>query len=172
MTFRIGLAGAALILAASTSAAAIDLRFYHKLSTDFRGIDMPLDIYNGGPKNNRAHLAPAANVSGQLWRLTPANGPYRLSTQFRGAAMCLDVMNGGPNNNMVHLAPCGNYSGQFWRLNEEREGVYRLTTEFRGPGMCLDVVNGGPNNNDARLAPCGNYSGQFWTVRGTWTEAN
>jgi len=62
----LGLAATLIALVSATAAGAIDLRFYHKLSTDFRGVDMPLDIYNGGPKNNRAHLAPAANVSGQL----------------------------------------------------------------------------------------------------------
>ncbi|WP_167591798.1 RICIN domain-containing protein [Jiella endophytica] len=163
--------GLVLCAMGSASAQQFDLRYFQTLSTEFRGGDMRLDVYNGGPKNDMTHLAPAADVSGQYWKLTPAgNGYYRLTTMFRGQGMCLDVFNGGQRNNQVHLAPCGNYSGQFWRFQRDGE-TYRLTTQFRGPKMCLDIYNGGADDNEPHLTRCANYSGQFWQVSPTWKEA-
>lgn len=116
-------------------ALAQDTQVYNRLWTQFRGPSMNLDVFNGGDKNDMTHLVPAADYSGQYWRLIPAgNGYYRLTTMFRGAGMCLDVFNGGPRDNQVHLTPCANYSGQFWALSNQ-DGWYRLTTQFRGPGM-------------------------------------
>ena len=80
---------ATVMFASGATADPIDARVYYKLSTDFRGIDMPLHVYNGGAKNNMTHLAPSADVSGQLWRLIAINDAYQLTTQFRGDGMCL-----------------------------------------------------------------------------------
>jgi hypothetical protein len=148
-------------------AQSIDESFYYKLSTQFRGDGMKLDVFNGGPKNNRTRLEPDQDVSGQFWRLVGnGDGTYRLSTLFRGQNMCLDIFNGGPNNDEPHLTRCGNYTGQFWKLKEDGDAI-RLTTTFRGPRMCLDIFNGGPNNNQPHLARCGNYTGQLWTLQRT-----
>jgi hypothetical protein len=117
------------------------------------------------------HLAPAADYSGQHWRLTPAgNDYYRLKTMSRGEDMCLDVFNGGPKNNQVHLRRC-DYSGQLWRLRPDN-GWYRLTTQVRGPDMCLDTFNGGADNNQPHLTNCANYSGQFWELQQTSKPVN
>jgi hypothetical protein len=40
------------------SAQSIDPSFYYKLSTQFRGQGMKLDVFNGGPKNNLTRLEP------------------------------------------------------------------------------------------------------------------
>jgi hypothetical protein len=128
---------------------------------------MKLDVFNGGPKNNRTRLEPDQDVSGQFWKLVGnGDGTFRLSTLFRGQNMCLDIFNGGPSNNEPHLTRCGNFTGQFWKLKEDGDAI-RLTTTFRGPRMCLDIFNGGPNNNQPHLAPCGNYTGQLWTFTRT-----
>lgn len=162
-----GVAALFAVVPGPSLAQSIDESFYYKLSTDFRGDGMKLDVFNGGPKNNRTRLEPDQDVSGQFWRLVAnGDGTYRLSTLFRGQNMCLDIFNGGPNNNEPHLTRCGNYTGQFWKLNEEG-GAIRLTTTFRGPRMCLDIFNGGPNNNQPHLARCGNYTGQLWTFTRT-----
>jgi hypothetical protein len=79
---------------------------------------MCLDIVNGGPDDNKAHLATCANVSGQQWVVTPQDGMFRMTTLFRGPSMCLDIVNGGPDNDQAHLAPCGNFSGQKWLLSK------------------------------------------------------
>lgn len=146
------------------SAQAFDSGAYYRLTTQFRGPSMCLDVFNGGPKNDMTQLANCADFSGQYWRITPAgNGYYKLSTMFRGQNMCLDVYNGGDRNNQVHLTGCANFSGQLWRFIRDG-GWYRLTTNFRGDGMCLDIFNGGPDNNQPHLTGCDNFSGQFWQV--------
>jgi len=133
---------------APASAQSIDQSFYYKLSTEFRGIRMKLDVFNGGPKNNLTRLEPEQNVTGQLWRLTGnGDGTFRLSPKFRGADICLDIFNGSPNNNQPHLVDRRNYTGQYWNIMATKDGgAFRLTTAFRGPSMCLDIFNGGPNN--------------------------
>ena len=86
------------------AAQTIDQHFYYKLSTQFRGIGMKLDVFNGGPKNNLTRLEADQNVTGQFWQFRRnVDGTFRLLTQFRGVNMCLDIFNGGPNNNQPHL---------------------------------------------------------------------
>jgi uncharacterized protein YecT (DUF1311 family) len=159
---------AACLVSAPASAQIIDPNYYYKLSTEFRGSDLKLDVFNGGPKNNMTRLEPDQDVSGQFWRLAEnPDGTFRLSSWFR-PGLCLDVFNGGPNNNQPHLTGCGNYTGQSWNVMLAGQGeLVRLTTRFRGADMCLDVFNGGPNNNQPRLARCDNYTGQLWTLTKT-----
>jgi len=157
------------LLPARTSAQSIDENFYYKLSTQFRGNGMKLDVFNGGPKNNLTRLDADQDVSGQFWRfMGNADGTFRLSTLFRGDGTCLDIFNGGPNNNQPHLTKCGNFSGQLWVIILTKDGdAVRLTTLFRGPGMCLDIFNGGPNNDQPHLTKCSNFSGQLWVLTKT-----
>src|SRR5262245_24881319 len=54
-------------LSPPTSAQSIDPSFYYKLSTQFRGDGMKLDVFNGGPKNNLTRLEPDQDVSGQFF---------------------------------------------------------------------------------------------------------
>jgi hypothetical protein len=137
---------------------------YYRLSTEFRGSDMSLDVFNGGPKNNFVNLVPTQNFTGQFWRFASnGDGTFKITTQFRGPDKCLDVVNGGANDNEPHLTECGNYSGQYWIIVPDGPWV-RLKTKFRGDGMCLDIFNGGPNNNQPHLQPCGNFSGQRWRL--------
>lgn len=97
MKYATILASIVALVASAITAQAFDTGVYYRLSTQFRGPGMSLDVFNGGAKNNMTHLAPAADYSGQHWRLTPAgNDYYRLKTMFRGEDMCLDVFNGGP----------------------------------------------------------------------------
>jgi len=151
------------------SAQSVDSSFYYKLSTQFRGSGMKLDVFNGGPKNNLTRLEPDQDVSGQFWRFVGnGDGTFRLSTLFRGPGMCLDIFNGGPNNNQPHLVNCGNFTGQFWNIMVTEDGDrVRLTTKFRGPRICLDIFNGGANDNQPHLVSCGNLSGQLWTLTKT-----
>lgn len=163
-TMRFVMKLAAFAALASTPALAqhFDDGVYYRLTTQFRGPNMALDVYNGGDKDNMTHLTRSRDLSGQYWALSPvSHGFYRLTTMFRGDDMCLDVFNGGERNNEVHLSQCGNYTGQFWKFTPSGDG-YRLTTQFRSRNMCLDIANGGDNNNEPHLAPCGNYTGQFW----------
>jgi Ricin-type beta-trefoil lectin domain len=149
----------------------IDPTFFHKLSTEFRGPGMSLDVFNGGPKDNFTHLQPTADFSGQFWHFVlehPATATtphiYKLRSLFR--PMCLDIVNGGPDDNKAHLAQCALVSGQEWVATREG-GMFRMTTLFRGPSMCLDIVNGGPDNDQAHLTPCGNFTGQKWLLTKT-----
>jgi hypothetical protein len=153
----------ALVLSATPSLAqSLYPGYYYKLSTQFRGSAMPMDVFNGGAQNNQAHLAPNQNVTGQYWRFVPGgNRSYRLTNAFRGAGMCLDI---NPPTNRPELRACGNPSGQFWQIVPAAGGWIRLTTSFRGPGMCLDID---PASDQPELRPCGRYSGQFWRLTRT-----
>jgi hypothetical protein len=157
------------LLVPPASAQSIDPSFYYKLSTQFRGLGMKLDVFNGGPKNNLTRLEPDQDVSGQFWSFgSNGDGTFRLSTLFRGPGMCLDVFNAGPNNNQPHLVKCANFTGQFWNILATEGGdQIRLTTKFRGPGMCLDIFNGGANDNQPHLVRCSNFTGQLWTLTKT-----
>src|SRR5262245_18309775 len=124
-----------LVLATPLLAQSPNPNFYYKLSTQYRGTDMPMDVINGEPQNNQARLDREQDVTGQNWNFVPTeNGSYRLTTQFRGPDMCLDI---NPPTNRPELRPCGNFTGQFWQIVPAGNWV-RLTTTFRGPGMCLD----------------------------------
>jgi hypothetical protein len=119
------------------AAQTIDQDFYYKLSTQFRGIERKLDVFNGGPKNNLTRLEPDQNVTGQFWRFRKnADGTFRLSTLFRGPDMCLDIFNGGSNNNQPHLADCANVSGQIWTLTKTSKRASIATD----PGTALNPV--------------------------------
>ncbi|MGQ3356188.1 MAG: RICIN domain-containing protein [Phreatobacter sp.] len=146
------------VLAVPALAQSPDPGNYYKLSTQFRGTGMPMDVFNGGPRNNQARLDRDQDVSGQNWRFIPTgDGSWRLTTEFRGARMCLDI---NPPTNRPELRPCGNFTGQFWQIVPAGNWV-RLTTTFRGPGTCLDID---PSSDQPELRPCGNYSGQFWRL--------
>ena len=163
MRFLSAAAGLAtlLTLTAPAMSQSPDPGFYYKLSTEFRGPDMSMDVFNGGPKNNQARLDRDQDVSGQNWRFAPTgDGSFRLTTEFRGPRMCLDI---NPPTNRAELRPCGNYTGQFWQIVRSGDSV-RLTTAFRGPRMCLDID---PDNNQPELRSCGDYSGQAWTLTRT-----
>jgi hypothetical protein len=113
-----------------------------KIYTQWHGAAVPLDVVNGGEFDNFVHLAPAADVSGQLWTMTPADhGTFRLTTEFRGKDMCLDVVRvkgGGGMDGFLKLAPCGNHEGQYWTSADEG-GWLRLRPQFWK--FCLGEVN-------------------------------
>lgn len=153
----------------------ISQHHYYRLSTQFRGDNRCLDIYNGGEYNNMTHLTRCRELSGQFWRLrhSDQDGYYKLSTLFRGKNMCLDIHNGGPLNNQPHLTRCANFSGQYWKVKgPDVNGYYHLTTQFRGKEMCLDIHNGGRYNDMPHLTPCANVTGQFWKLHKTNQRVN
>src|SRR5258706_13767751 len=147
---RLLLAVAALLASLLTPAAAqsVDPSFYYKLSTQFRGNGMKLDVFNGGPKNNLTRLEPDQDVSGQFWRFVGnSDGTFRLSTLFRGPSMCLDIFNGGAKNNQPHLVNCSNFTGQLWNIMITWDGdLVRLTPNLRGRGFCLETFHVGDTN--------------------------
>src|SRR5258705_9359536 len=140
---RLLLAVAVLLASLLTPAAAqsVDPSFYYKLSTQFRGNGMKLDVFNGGPKNNLMRLEPDQDVSGQFWRFVGnSDGTFRLSTLFRGPSMCLDIFNGGAKNNQPHLHNSANFTGQLWNIMITGYGDWsRMTTNFHLPGICLHM---------------------------------
>jgi Ricin-type beta-trefoil lectin domain len=153
------------MIAGPTFSDTPDPDTYYRLSTKFRGSDMSLDVFNGGPKNNFVHLVRTRKNSGQFWKfVSNGDGTFKLTTQFTGPSKCLDVVNGGENDNEPHLTECGNFSGQRWIVVSDGRWV-RLKTKFRGDGMCLDIFNGGPKNDQPYLKPCGSFSGQRWRLQ-------
>src|SRR5260370_16344276 len=76
---------ALLALPISSLAQSPSANFYYKLSTQFRGAGMPMDVYNGGTKNNQARLDTDQNVRGQYWRFVQAGVCcYNSTTPFPG----------------------------------------------------------------------------------------
>src|SRR5258707_10620103 len=152
---RLLLAVAALLASLLTPAAAqsVDPSFYYKLSTQFRGNGMKLDVFNGGPKNNLTRLEPDQDVSGQFWRFVGnSDGTFRLSTLFRGPSMCLDIFNGGAKNNQPHLVNCTNFTGQLWNIMITGEGDWvRPKTNYTRPGSSPGFYNGGQNDHTPQL---------------------
>ena len=51
---------------APASAQSIDQNFYYKMSTQFRGNGLKLDVFNGGARNNMTCLEQVQDVSGQF----------------------------------------------------------------------------------------------------------
>ena len=133
-----------------------------KITTQWKGAEMRLDVVNDGAFDNFVHLAPAADVSGQAWTMIPdSQGTFRLTTAFRGPDMCLDVVRGGELDGLLKLTACGNHEGQYWTSRAEGDWL-RLAPQFWQ--FCLDVVNGGPHDGFAHMAECGDYSGQHWKI--------
>lgn len=65
---RLGAVLAVLVgcLSAPAWGQSIDQGFYYKMSTQFRGNGMKLEVFNGGPKDNMTRLKPDQDVSGQF----------------------------------------------------------------------------------------------------------
>jgi hypothetical protein len=42
-----------------------------RLTTEFRGPGLCLDVVNGGPRNNFVELRPCGNFTGQMWHSNP-----------------------------------------------------------------------------------------------------
>ena len=57
----------------SCGAALSNQDGWYRLTTQFRGPGMCLDIFNGGPDDNQPHLIPCANYSGQFWQISPTD---------------------------------------------------------------------------------------------------
>jgi hypothetical protein len=147
--------------ASSALAQAPDPNFYYKLSTQFLGENMPMDVFDGGRRNNQARLNNDQNVSGQHWQFEPiGKDSYRLRTEFAGPGMCLEI---NSSTNRPELRDCGDFTGQFWQITQSGEWVV-LTTAFGGRDMCLDIDRG---SNQPELLRCGDYSGQSWRLQRT-----
>jgi hypothetical protein len=63
-----------------------------KLTTQWKGPAMALEIYDGGSNTNFAHLAPAANGPAQQWRQDTRHAFMQLTNVLRGAKMCFGVI--------------------------------------------------------------------------------
>jgi len=160
--FSAAIACIALVLPTPLLAQAPDTNFYYKLSTEFRGTGMPMDVFNGGPQDNQVRLDSDQNVSGQFWNFVPSSvsGFYVLKSQFRGSGMCLDI---NPPTNRPELRGCGDFAGQLWQLKQDGPWI-RLSTQFRGPDVCLDID---PASNQPELRGCGAFTGQRWQLART-----
>lgn len=135
-------------------------------TTQFRGKDVCLDVYDGGPKNNRARMTKCAGLPGQAWLTVragaAANGAYHLTNQLRGPDMCLAVIEKGPGANNLGLVKCAETPSQYWTMRTTA-GTMKLASTFRG-GRCSEVINGGDDNNDVSYVACANSTGQFWSM--------
>jgi len=125
----------------------IDENHTYKLSTQYQGVDTPLDA-----TDRTATL----RKTDRVWQFVPAaNGYYMLTTKFKDTMMCLDIYN---DTFQAHLGECSNFAGQFWRVHSTQEGRIKLTNLFT-PNLCLDVNA----VNLAAVVSC-EKSTRFWTL--------
>jgi hypothetical protein len=145
-------------------AGAIDPNFYYRLSTQLRGADMSLDVFDGGSKNNMTHLERCFRAILEVF----AGRPWFLPTHLQCFVVrtCALIFSTADPTTISHT----------WRLAPMFRGssgisVLRLagfdSPQNSGGGMCLDIFSGGPDNNQPHLAPCANFSGQFWLLSQT-----
>lgn len=163
-----------LLLSLALPAAAQEIRsdIYYRLSTEFRGPDMPLGLQIGGPRNEAAELEEADNVSSQFWRLQPGpNGTLRITNLYAGPQKCLEILTEGPAAGQAELQPCNDVPGQRFRFALADNG-FRLQNGVNGDLECLDVIAEGADKNRLTLRPCGFYASQFWTLTATDQRAN
>ena len=119
-------APAIILLAISSNTLAIDTGSsfpdgYFKLTTQFRESEDECLEGNQvkGSMNGAAFMDKCQNVTGQLWKATPAgNGYFKLTTQFReGKDECLEGNQvKGSMNGAAFMDKCQNVTGQLWKF--------------------------------------------------------
>ncbi len=119
-------APAIILLAISSNTLAIDTGSsfpdgYFKLTTQFR--ESKGECLEGnqvkGSMNGAAFMDKCQNVTGQLWKATPAgNGYFKLTTQFRESKdECLEGNQmKGSMNGAAFMDKCQNVTGQLWKF--------------------------------------------------------
>ncbi|RYP66814.1 hypothetical protein DL771_007612 [Monosporascus sp. 5C6A] len=142
-------------------AAHFDPYTWYRLTNNFSGRSMALDVRNDGGLNSTGLLmmAPSGYYSGQFWRFIPQSpGVFKLHTMFLGPNRVLDVSGGGKAT--PHLAREGDFSGQFWTLESWGDGAWKLTNAYTGPELHLDIY---PDTYEPCMAE-GNCTGQHWHI--------
>ncbi len=162
---------------------------YFKLTTQFReGHNECLEGNAKDRGHGSAYMDSCQNVSGQLWKATPAgNGYFKLTTQWRESQNeCLESgVNGADVRNRVgsYMHACKNESGQLWKATPASNGYFKLTSQFREKeNECLEGnQKAGSKNGVTFMDSCQNVSGQLWKIKttaaasardpfyGTWT---
>jgi len=163
-SMRILCAAVVLLVSASVSQAQFETDSLYRLTTQWQGRKMSLDIVNDGQNNNQPILAKSEKVSGQMWKITPlGDGYYRLTTEWQGPDKSLDIINDDTDNKPI-LAKTGDFTGQMWRITDAGNGFYKLTTRWQGDARALDIINDGKDNNRPILAESADVSGQLWKI--------
>jgi hypothetical protein len=141
-----------------------DPNCYYRLTTQWLGDGMSLDVINDGKNNNQVALAKSGNCSGQHWKFTfIGDGYYRLTTRWQGDELSLTFVKDGKSNGRLLLTPNAADSAQYWKINSLKNGYSRITCKWQGYDKSLDVVNDGINDK-VQLARAGHYGGQYWKI--------
>src|SRR5258707_9433098 len=132
---RLLLAVAVLLASLLTLAAAqsVDPSFYYKLSTQFRGNGMKLDVFNGGPKNNLTRLEPD-----QRRREKQPATPRQLR-ELHGPSLEHHDNGGwrlGPADDEVSRPR--HVPGYFQRWREQQPATPRQLHQLHGPALDAD----------------------------------
>ncbi|MCI2229679.1 hypothetical protein MC378_10925 [Polaribacter sp. MSW13] len=153
----------------SQSRTSFDENQYYRLTSQWRGSGLSLDILNSG-KKNQPILAKTANVSGQFWKIKKVGiNTYTLSTQWRGSNKILDCVQ-GPNKNRPILNTQTGRSGGAWKIISLGNGYFRITNLWLSDSS-LDIINDGKNNK-IQVAKTGNYLGQAWKITAINSSTN
>ncbi|EKU99354.1 hypothetical protein Lepto7375DRAFT_1381 [Leptolyngbya sp. PCC 7375] len=120
-----------------------------------------------------AFMDDCQNVSGQFWKIIPADGGYfKLTTMFlEDEGKCLEGNRLAPDSVLggaAFMDTCQNVSGQLWKKIPVGDGYFRLTTMFlEDQNKCLEGNRLAPESvleGGAFMDDCQNVSGQLWRI--------
>ena len=120
-----------------------------------------------------AFMDDCQNVSGQLWKMIPAeNGYFKLTTMFlEDRGKCLEGNRFAPESVLSGAAfmdNCQNVTGQLWKMIPAENGYFRLTTLYlEGQNKCLEgnrLASESVLGGAAFMDDCQNVTGQLWTI--------
>ncbi|RYO85208.1 hypothetical protein DL766_007005 [Monosporascus sp. MC13-8B] len=142
-------------------AAHFDPNVWYRLTNNYLGRSIALDVKNDGGANSEGLLkmAPSGRNFGQFWQFIPQSpGVFKLRTKFLGPNMMLDVY--GNDKTKPHLAKDGDFSGQLWTVESWGDGTWKLTNAYSGPSLHLDT------SSDAHepFMGDGGHTGQHWHI--------
>ena len=145
---------------------------YFKLTTQFRENEnecLEGNQFNGSVLNGAAFMDKCQDVSGQAWKVMPAeNGYFKLTTQFReNENECLEgnQADGSVLSGVAFMDKCQDVDGQLWKATSADNGYVKLTTKFReNENECLEgnQIDGEVLSGAAFMDKCQDVSGQLW----------
>ena len=98
---------------------------YFKLTTQFRESNKEClegNQVKGSAMKGVAFMDKCQNVTGQLWKATPAgNGYFKLTTKFReskGECLESNEVKGSAMNGAAFMDKCQNVTGQLWKFQQ------------------------------------------------------
>ena len=114
---------------------------YYKIHNKAYGEDMCLDVINDGINNDRVHMVPCANFTGQYWKMDKriSTFGFQLTNWWQGDYKCLSIA--GEFEDEVRLKDCGAKGENLWSFlySEDEQGYAELMPEGSEGTLILDL---------------------------------